>query len=281
MTTTYAVIMVVFIAVLVFASGWRMCPPQNAIAGGTISLLLFLLHPALLSGIQNSSPWDALFVMLFVSAWLWMENWSLFMRSWVLAVLFAFGLWVGSPFVLWGLVAMVPWVIFNRRPLPAVGSLLTVFLGGLLLFSVTWGAAMFLMPNVGRPLFTQWIRWGGLRMPPAVSLSWWLLVLGVVFERYAEMLKQRRSDASVFIAVLLGVSALFGSSNLRLGWIALSAPLIARSLAKREFLFHRGIRWLASLTFVLVVLLGYVLKTDAWVVTGISLIVVGIGSRGP
>src|SRR5882762_4343783 len=101
--------LMVFIAALVFLSGWGMRPSQNAIVGGTFSLFFFLLHPALLSGIQNASPWDAVFVMLFVSAWLCMENWSLFMRSWVLAGLFAFGLWVGSPFVLWGLVAMVPW----------------------------------------------------------------------------------------------------------------------------------------------------------------------------
>jgi len=57
---------------------------------------------------------------------------------------------------------MVPWILFNRRPLPAVGSFLTIFLGGLLFFSVTWGAAWFLIPTIGRPLFTQWIRWGGL-----------------------------------------------------------------------------------------------------------------------
>src|SRR5207249_8356244 len=126
-----SVTLVILIALLVFASGSRMCSPQNSIAGGTGALLLFLLHPAMLSGIQNSSPWDAVFVMVFVNAWLWMEHWSLFMRSWILAGVFAFGLWVGSSFVLWGLVAMVPWAFFSRRPLAAVASLVTAFVGGL------------------------------------------------------------------------------------------------------------------------------------------------------
>ena len=165
MSTGVTVLLAGLISALVFGAAWRMVPSQNSAAGGMGALLLFLLHPAFLSGIQNSSPWDALFVMLFVTAWLWMEHWSVFMRSWILAGVYAFGLWVGSPFVFWGLIAMVPWVLFNRRPLWALASFLTVFLGGLALFSVTWGGAWLLMPELGRPLFTQWIRWSGLQMP--------------------------------------------------------------------------------------------------------------------
>src|SRR5882672_6997493 len=156
MTAVLPVSLVALTALLVFAAGWRMCPPQNAIAGGTGSVLLFLLHPSVLSGIQNSSPWDAFYVMLFLCAWLWVEHWSLFMRSWVLAGIYAFGLWVGTPFVLWGLVALVPWVVFNRRPLDAAVSLMTIFIGGLFLFSASWGVAWFIIPNLGRPFFTQW-----------------------------------------------------------------------------------------------------------------------------
>jgi hypothetical protein len=279
MTTIFTVTLVVFITILVFASGWRMCPPQNAVAGGVAALLLFFLHPAIISGIQNSSPWDALFAMIFVCAWLWMEHWSLFMRSWVLAGIYAFGLWVGSPFVLWGLIAMVPWVIFNRRPLAAVGSLATVFLGGLLLFSVTWGAAWFLIPNLGRPLFTQWIRWGSLKRPPSVSLPWCLLVIGVLVERMREMLRSRRSDTTSFAVLLLAVSFLFGSSTLGLAVIALAAPLLARALVKREFLYHRGVRWVAGVTFVLSIVLAYALHRDAWAATGLAMLLVGISSR--
>ena len=279
MTPILPTVLVALTAVLVFVAGWKMCAPHNSVVGGTGAFLLFLLHPSILSGILNSSPWDAFFAMLFVSAWLCMENWSLFMRSWVLAGIFAFGLWVGSPFVLWGLVAMVPWVVFNRRPLAAVASLLTVFLGGLFLFSITWGAAWFLIPNLGRPLFTQWIRWGSLKVPPTISLPWCLLVLGSVIERFREMTRQRRADASIFAAMLLVVTALFGSSILGLAVIALSAPLMMRVLAKREFLFHRGVRWVAVGTFILSLGLALVLRRDAWAATGPAILLVVIGSR--
>src|SRR4029077_21184022 len=130
MSSILPAVLVAFTAVLVFAAGWRMVPPQHSLVGGGTSLLFFLLHPALLSGVQNSSPWDAFFVMLFVCAWLWMEHWSLFMRSWLLAGVYAFGLWGVSPIALWAIIALVPWVVFNRRPLDALASLLTIFFGG-------------------------------------------------------------------------------------------------------------------------------------------------------
>src|SRR5256885_4348069 len=143
MTIATQAILPALTAMLVFIAGWQMCPPQNAMAGGVGAFLLFVLHPAFLSGIRDSSPWDAFFVMFFVCSWLGMEDWSLFMRSWVLAGVFAFGMWVGSSFVFWGMVAMVPWVVFNRRPLAAVGSLLTVFIGGVVIYVATWGIASF------------------------------------------------------------------------------------------------------------------------------------------
>jgi len=279
MTAILPAILVALTAALVFAAGWRMCAPQNAIAGGTGSLLLFLLHPSLLSGIQNSSPWDAIFAMLFVCAWLWMENWSLFMRSWVLAGIFAFGLWVGTSFVLWGLVALVPWVIFNRRPLEAVVSFLTVFLGGLLFFGLSWGLAWFVIPNLGRPLFTQWIRWGGMKWLPTVSLPWCVLVLGAVLDRLADMLRNRRADASIFTALLLVVTILFGSPVLGMAIVALSAPLIMQGLAKREFLFHRGVRWVVVVTGLMTMALAYGLHRNSWMATGLSILLVSIASR--
>ncbi len=277
--TLLPTILVALTALLVFVAGWRMCAPQTAVAGGTGSLLLFVLHPSVLSGMPTSSPWDAFFVMLFLCAWLGMENWSLFMRSWVLAGVYAFGLWVGSPFVLWAMVAMVPWVIFNRRPLAAVGSLLNIFLGGFFLFAVSWGIAWLVVPNLGRPLFTQWIRWGTLKMPPSMSLPWCLLTLAAVIERFQDMMQNRRADVSIFAAMLLVVTALFGSSFLGLSIIALSAPLIMRLLAKREFLFHRGVRWVAGITLGLSLVLIFVFPQDLWLATGLSIFVIAIGAR--
>ena len=209
MTTVLFAVLPALTAALVFIAGWRMSPPQNALPGGTGALLFFVLHPAFLSGFRDSSPWDAFFVMFFVCAWLAMEHWSLFMRSWVLAGVFAFGMWVGSSFVFWGMVAMVPWVVFNRRPLAATGSLLTVFIGGFVIYTATWGLASLCIRNLGHPLYTPWIRWGSLNMPPTLSLPWCLLALGAVVERFQDMMKNRRADVSVFTAMLLVVTALF------------------------------------------------------------------------
>ena len=153
MTMVLPIILVLLTAMLVAAAGWKISDPQNAPAGALAALLLFLFHPGFCQAIVTSSPWDALFVMLFVAAWLWTEHWSPFMRSWVLAGIYAFGLWVGSPLALWGLFAMVPWVLFNRRPLVAVGSMLQVLLAGLALFSVSWGGVWLVTPGIGRPIF--------------------------------------------------------------------------------------------------------------------------------
>jgi hypothetical protein len=181
--------------------------------------------------------------------------------------------------VFWGMVAMVPWVVFNRRPLAAVGSLLTVFLGGFVIFGITWGAASFFVPNLGRPLFAQWIRWGTLKMPASLSLPWCLLVLGAVLERFQDMMKNRRADVSTFTAMLLVVTALFGSNMLGLAMIALSAPLIMRGLAKREFLFHRGVRWVAGGTFALSLGLVFLVHENAGAATVISIFAITIIAR--
>src|SRR4051794_29614858 len=97
MPSVLPIILILLTAALVFAAGWRMLPRQNAPAGGIGALILFLFHPSLLWLMQTSSGWDGIFIMVFLTAWLWMEHWSLFMRSWVLAGIFSFGLWVGSP----------------------------------------------------------------------------------------------------------------------------------------------------------------------------------------
>jgi len=266
-------------AILVFAAGWRMLSPQNSAAGGTVALLLFVLHPAFLSTLKTSSAWDALFVMLFVAAWLGMEHWSLFMRSWALAGVFSFGLWIGSPFVLWGLVAMVPWVLFNRRPWVATMSLLTVLVGGLTIFAATWGSAWLLAPEIGRPLFSSWIRWGGLQVPPSVSLPWFLLAAGAVLDHAQEMVTERRANAAVFAAMLLVATVLFASPRVNLALIALSSPLIAQTLAKREFLYLRRVRWIAVATFVMGIIFSYAFKREAWMVSGMAMLLVGIAAR--
>lgn len=279
MATILPIILVLLTAVLAAAAGWKMSDPPNSPAGAASALLLFLLHPGLRQSIATSSAWDALFVMLFVAAWLWMEHWSLFMRSWSLAGIYAFGLWIGSPLVLWGLIAMVPWVLFNRRPLVAVGSMLNVLLGGLAIFAVTWGGAWLFAPGIGRPIFAQWIRWKGLQVPPAVSLPWFLLASGAVLEHFQKMLTERRADASLFAAMLLVAIAFFASPGVNLALIALSSPLMAETLAKREFLYLRRVRWIAAATFVMTVAFACALRCEAWMVSGLAMLLTGIAAR--
>jgi hypothetical protein len=279
MTTVLVATLGVVVVALVFAAGWRMVPPQNAVAGAGAAVLFFVLHPAFVSGFQESSPWDSAFIMLFIVSWLWMEHWSLFMRSWVLAGIYAFGLWVGSPFVLWILVSLACWIFFNRRPLEALGSSLTIFIGGVVLFSVTWGAAWFLIPNLGRPLFTQWIRWGGLQMPLGVSLPWALLALVAAGENLAHMVRTRRAGPIPFSATLFIVTFLFGSSALRIALMAVSAPLISGMVVKREFLYHRGVRWVAAIALGLSLIPIFFWKTDPSLTFGAVILVVTVGSR--
>jgi len=279
MPTIETGVLALLTAGLVFAAGWRMQGPQTPAAGGATAFLLFLLHPALSFALSSSSARDAVFVMLFVSAWLWVEHWSVFMRSCALAAIYAFGLWIASPFVLWGLAAMVPWVLFNRRPLVAVGSLLIVLLGGLTLFAVTWGGSWVLLPAAGQAIFTSWVRWKGAAVPPAVSLPWLLLAAGAVLERVWEMLKTRRADASIFAAVLFVIAALCVLPESSLTLIALSAPLIARSLAKKEFLYLRRIRWVAAAAFGTTLLFGMALPSKPWMATGVAMVMIGLASR--
>jgi hypothetical protein len=152
-------------------------------------------------------------------------------------------------------------------------------MGGVAIFAATWGGAWLLAPEIGRPLFASWIRWGGLQVPPSVSLPWFLLMVGAVLDHAQEMVTQRRADAAVFTAMLLVATALFASPSVNLALIALSSPLIAQTLARREFLYLRRVRWIAAATFVITVALSYALKREAWVTSAVAMFVVGLAAR--
>src|SRR5262249_21665839 len=132
---------------------------------------------------------------------------------------------------------------------------------------------------LGHPIFMQWIRWGSLKMSPGVSLPWCILALWAVIEPMMEMMKTRRADVTVFTAMLLVVTFLFGSSILGLAMIALAAPLIMRLLAKWEFLFHRGVRRVALVSWALSLLLMLLFHQDARISTGVSVFLVSLLSR--
>src|SRR5262249_46868834 len=132
--------------------------------------------------------------------------------------------------------------------------------------------------NVGRPLFTQWIRWSGLQVPHSGSLPWILLTMVAVLQLLRDMARHRRSDAVMYMAVLLVVASVVGSSAVGLTLVALSAPLIIRSLVKKEFLFHRGVRRSAIAALLLTLLLSGLLHDMNWLVTGVAMLLGLMGS---
>jgi len=93
------------------------------------------------------------------------------------------------------------------------------------------------------------------------------------------MMRTRRTDVSTFAAMLLVVALLFGSPVLSLAIIALSAPLIMRLLAQREFLFHRGVRRVANVTFFLALGLVFAFHKDMRMSTGVAIFISVLGAR--
>jgi hypothetical protein len=89
-----------------------------------------------------------------------------------------------------------------------------------------------------------------------LCLPFLLLALGAMGERIRWMRQEHRSEALDFVALLVGVIGLvclYGASTGRWIWggefdalVVLSAPLIARNLVARDFLFHRGVRITAA-----------------------------------
>ncbi len=249
--------------------------PQNHLAAGLGAVIFFCIHPLVLSGAQGVAVWDAFYVIIFCFAWKSMVNWSPFMRSWILAGFYAFGVWVGSAFVLWIPLAMLPWVFFSRRPGTALASLLTIVLGGFAFYGAVWGLSWLLRPEIGRPVFLQWIRWQSFHSPLYFSLSWSLLVLLAFSTKFQQVLQERRTGVTMIMATLLCFILLFGASTLALAKLALSVPLVAAMLSRRDFLFQRTVRSTAAFAFLLsiaLILLRHQLPGAA-----LSLGVVGVG----
>ncbi len=266
-------------AALVFALGWRLGRAQSPLFGGVFALLLFVLHPLVLSGAVAISAWDGFFSALFFLAWSWMEEWSLFMRSWILAGLFAFGLWMGSSLVFWIPMAMLPWVVFSRRPMDALVKFLTIVLGGLFLFGLLWGGSLLFSSDQPTMRWMHWIRWSAPHLPIGLSWFWGILLLDAVGERILEAIQTRRSDASCCLAALLVLLLFFGLPEVNLAIVSLACPLIALTLSRREFLFQRTVRWIAAISFVLTLgIVIYTRQAPSLVWTAVIL-AVGIGVR--
>ena len=138
---------------LMFRVGWGIAKPPYSLEAATAAMILFEFNPLVIVmpltlGFLGGVLWVPLLMLVFISMLIQVENWSVFMRAIVLAVVWSFFLWVHLPTALFVLAAFVPWLLYNRRPLPALGLFVTIFTLGSILFTLMW--------TVGCALARRW-----------------------------------------------------------------------------------------------------------------------------
>lgn len=271
-------------AALLFAAGQVLTEGRLALAGAVATVFFFLLNPVILQAsvapATAKAPQEALYVLLFCLCWIWMKDWSPFMRAIVSAVLFGIGLGLGAHSCFWIVLALVPWVLFSRRPLGAAATLLTVTLLGSLLYSLFYAMTELARGqslSLGPPLTAASHRLASLWMLPnflvshpelaqerfvssaaLVSLPWIVLALWAAGGRLAYSIKQRRADPQFFMATLVILSFVSALGNAAIGHgfpalmsltthVTLSAPLVAADLAQRDYFLNRPSRMAALL----------------------------------
>lgn len=253
--------LLVLSAALVATFSARLSRHYNPLWGGIFGLVLWLSHPLLWGGALAARGWDAFWLILFFAAWAFMEEWSLFMRSWLLAGLFAFGLWIGTPFVPWVTIMLVPRIFFCRRPVDALVKTLTVVFGGLALYGAVWGllslAAGHRLPFTG----CQAMVWNGPARPQATDLPFLILLALALWETLQAYREDHRADIKVSTAMMIVLFGTFGPMQYRPALLSLSCALIAVTLTRREILYSRMVRWIAAYGFL--ISLGVVLGRHA------------------
>ena len=227
---------------------------------GAVAIVLFLINPVTvllgLTGFISPPGLAALFAALFVAVWLSLEHWSLFMRSLTLGFLFAIGLACGASTTAWIVLALIPWVLFNRRPLSAVGFFTTVVGGGTLLYAVVWALYAFARHRPQEAMFPiqqifTAVRYFQAPVHPLmesglqIGFFWALLALGLAALRGRQAWLERRTDGAAFAALLVWIVplvAIKSSEGINATFVALSAPFIAAEAARKEYLMSRGSR---------------------------------------
>lgn len=266
--------LVLLISLWVFRVGWHLVRGRHPLLSATMSLIFFLLNPVVLSWFllkgRHESLFVPLFLIFFVWSWLVMENWSTFMRSICLAFLWSAILWADIPSALWVPVALLPWVIWNRRPLPAFGLWLTLCLLGGIFFMGSWGVACLVLKHLSawkQPLQEiHDLLTNGLRFSRdawiSISPFWCVLGLWAIGRRWIHMLKVRRAGAVDFLALLASVVFLT-SEMYPATFFALWSPLIARRLTKSIHFDQRGVRITLLIGFIVgAIMEGFWMKTS-------------------
>lgn len=278
------------IALVLFRLTLSLAAPRLQTVLAVLSAACFLLNPLVLSFVLRISDAGALreavLAILFCGVWFWAEHWSAFMRSLLLAGLYALALWMGSAVVGWIPVAFAPWICWNRRPLPAFGGLLMIVAGGFGIYGISW--SVFHLPAVPQGLAAgpfleavrlEWAaRLNGLpreafsgaaltRAGHALWLFGWpllLLVCRASAAHLAPALRDRRTDVLSFAAFLFWTIALFWLGPLLAGgpfrdgdWVscaALAVPLLFRHVKARDFFLNRRVREVLLVSLVIGVL---------------------------
>jgi hypothetical protein len=264
----------------VFRLGWRLAGPRYQFLAGTAAMVLFILNPLaivlpLTLGFLGGYLLAPLLLVIFINVMLLVENWSVFMRAIVLSLAWSLFLWVHIPTAIFVLMALVPWVLYNRRPSLAMGILLTVLILGTLFFSISWmlGCAVSghwslvqsplhtlnaLGGYLHQGLVTAWGGGSAVVTERFVHILAWLSPFGVVFGAWAagrtlqRLVLERRAATADFVAlmslVIGGVVLTTGGKDMLPGaWYllvlaALWAPLVAHDLAKKENFYTRAFR---------------------------------------
>lgn len=261
----------------------RLPVPLAALAAG-----FFLFNPLTFTytlwAPQAACLRDALIVLLFCGFWLSSEHWSIFMRSLLLAGAYMVALWTGSAAAFWIPVALVPWVVFNRRPATAAASSAVIVLVALGAYGALWLIAdrlTFLSKWQMQPFFKalseqgqSWIfernprlftrKFAGYIGMRLVSAAWFFtlpLVLAAgwsIQSRLRLVLRERRSDARSFmgfLALTIGagwLACLFGSPVFHDGdlitVVAVCIPLWVWRLDTGDLLLSRSARRAAVLS---------------------------------
>ena len=293
-------LLALIVCALIFWVAYRIAEPKHQLLRGLMAMLMFELNPLVIIlpltlGFLGGYLLVPLFLLIFLSVMLSVDHWSAFMRAIVLSATWSLFLWVHLPAAIIVLVAMIPWVLYNRRPSIAAGTFVTIILLGTAMFSLLWTAGCLIAQRSSMlhdPLNTlqsmsDYLRLGittagtegpGIFKDRLVHMIGWLspflsiLGIGISAKALIHMFRQRRTGSVDLVAlislVVLGVTLLSpGKDTLPGAWYlimvaAMWSPLVARELANKEHLFTRPTRILFSMGFVASCAIVWVVRRD-------------------
>lgn len=294
-------VLMLMVGWIVYRTGWGLADDRHRFQGATWAMSLFLLSPLSLVlpitlGFLGGYIVVPLFLLIFIGSMGMAEHWSGFMRAILLSLTWSLMLWVHLPTALLMLIAMIPWVLYSRRPVPSLGLFVTMILLGSAVFAAVWATGCAISGRwtmasgpveAVRNLMLQiqatlpYIAQSGIRALGhrifyiAGWLSPFLFIQGiwVTITTLQRMLRDRRSSTAelegiVATEALLVVLLTPERNALPASWyilplLALWVPLIAQQVAFKETFFSRGFRFTFGVGFVTAgIVLGLLYTSD-------------------